>query len=146
MHKKDGLVRGSAILSLVALATGISVAQEYRGRVQGNVSDPSHAAVADAKVSLKNINTGIESSRQTDSTGHYLFDFVQPGTYSVSVETSGFQKFVQENVTVLTGGDVTVNAVLTVGAVTQTVNVSEEVAQVRVQHLHHDHHGAGRRC
>src|SRR5579883_1775722 len=118
-------------LALLCLPAGISLAQEYRGRVQGIVTDPSQAAVVGAKVTLRNIATGIEAVRDTDSTGHYLFDFVQPGTYSVAVEHAGFQRFLQENLTVLTRGDVTVNAMLTVGAVAETVNVTEEVAQVQ---------------
>jgi hypothetical protein len=132
--KLEMAARYAALISslvLVTLPGSAAFAQEYRGRVQGIVTDPSQAAVAGGKVTLKNVNTGVETTRVTDSTGHYLFDFVQPGLYSVTVEASGFQKFVQENVTVLTGGDVTVNAALVVGAVTQTVNVSEEVAQVQ---------------
>ena len=48
----------------------------------------------------------------------------------MTVEATGFQKFVQENVLVQATGDVTVNAVLTLGAVTQTVEVTAAVAQV----------------
>ncbi|HZT28401.1 MAG TPA: TonB-dependent receptor [Bryobacteraceae bacterium] len=118
-------------LALLGLMAGSAAAQEYRGRVQGIVTDPSQAAVVGAKVALRNMETGVENTRETDSTGHYLFDFVQPGTYSVAVEHSGFQRFLQENITVLTRGDVTVNAMLTVGAVAETVNVTEEVAQVQ---------------
>jgi len=106
-------------------------AQEYRARIQGTVTDPSQAAVAGASVTLRNVDTGVESTRQTDAAGHYLFDLVNPGRYSVSVQSSGFQRFVQENVTVLTGGDVSVNAVLSVGAVTETVSVNEVVSTVQ---------------
>lgn len=120
----------SLCVVLIALLAGIASAQEYRGRVQGTVSDPSQAAVAGAAVTLRNVNTNVESVRQTDSAGHYLFDLVQPGTYSVTVVAAGFQKLVQENVTVLTGGDVTVNAALVVGAVTETVSVTEQVSSV----------------
>jgi Carboxypeptidase regulatory-like domain len=117
-------------LLLVGLLTIVATAQEYRGRVQGTVADPSQAAVAGASVTLRNVNTGIESVRQADATGHYLFDLVQPGSYTVAVQAPGFQRFVQEGITVLTGGDVTVNAPLTVGAVSETVNVSELVSSV----------------
>ena len=110
-------------LTVIILLAGIAVAQEYRGRVQGIVSDPSQAAVAGATVTLRNVNTGVEVVRQTDAAGHYLFDFVLPGTYSVTVVAPGFQKFVQENAVVQTTGDVTVNASLAVGAVTETVSV-----------------------
>src|SRR5579871_1112406 len=117
----------------LAIAFGVVtiVAQEYRGRVQGIVTDPSHAAVANGHVSLRNVNTGVEVVRDSDAAGHYLFDFVNPGTYSVTVEATGFQRFVQENITVVTGGDVTVNAMLTVGGVNETVNVTEEITQVQ---------------
>jgi len=130
-------------LVVMALSAGTALAQEYRGRVQGMVGDPSHAAIANAKVTLRNVNTGIEVVRETDTAGHYLFDFVNPGIYSVAVEAPGFQRFVQENVTVLTGGDVTVNAALTVGAVNETVNVTAEVTPSAIQYIQHDDHGAG---
>ena len=124
-------VQGFALLALTVLLAAVAAAQDYRAKVQGMITDPSQAAVAGAKVTLKNVNTGVESVRQTDATGLYVFDFVIPGTYSVSVEASGFQKFVQDNVTVLTRGDVTVNAQLVVGSVAETVTVSEQVAAVQ---------------
>ena len=114
------LAMGSS-LAVTGLLTGIATAQDYRAKVQGIVTDPSQAAVLGAKVTLKNVNTGVDNVRQTDSTGHYLFDFVQPGTYSVTVEASGFQKSLQDNITVLTRGDVTVNAALAVGGVAETI-------------------------
>src|ERR1041384_6814129 len=109
-------------LMAMLFTLGTAPAQEYRGRVQGTVTDARQATAPGATVTLRNVNTGIESTRQTDAAGHYLFDFVQPGTYSVSVQASGFQKFVQENIAVLTGGAVTVNAALTVGSITETVS------------------------
>jgi carboxypeptidase family protein len=75
---------------------------------------------------LRNVNTGIESVKETDAGGRYLFDFVQPGTYLVSVEASGFSRYLKENITVLTKSDVTVSARLSLGGVAETVNVSAE--------------------
>ena len=118
-------------LALVLLFTAVTTAQDYRGKVQGIVTDPSQAAVAGAKVALKNVNTGVEDVKQTDAIGAYAFDFVAPGTYSVAVEAAGFQKFLQDNITVLTRGDVSVNAPLTVGAVSETVTVAAQAAAVQ---------------
>lgn len=109
----------------------MAVGQDYRGKVQGIVTDPSQATVAGAKVNLKNVNTGLESARQTEATGTYSFDFVAPGTYSLGVEAAGFQKFLQENITVQTRGDVTINAQLTIGGVAETVTVSQQVSPIQ---------------
>jgi hypothetical protein len=114
----------------MSLLVNIGTAQDYRAKVQGIITDPSQAAVAGASVTLRNVNTGIEETKQTDSAGHYLFDFVQPGTYSVTIQAAGFQKFVQTNISVLTRGDVTVSPSLSVGAVSESVQVTGEVSQV----------------
>lgn len=124
------VVRVALFVLLACLLTQMVQAQDYRGKVQGIVTDPSQGAVANAKVTLKNINTGIETIRETDATGRYLFDFVQPGVYAVSVEATGFRKFDQDNVTVLTRGDVTVNASLTLPGVAESVNITSEVSSV----------------
>ena len=74
-----------SFLALVALTcAGSALAQEYRGRIQGVVTDPSKAVVAGATVTLRNNNTGVAAARTTDATGHYLFDLVEPGTYNVT--------------------------------------------------------------
>ncbi|MCC6363823.1 MAG: carboxypeptidase regulatory-like domain-containing protein [Bryobacterales bacterium] len=121
----------SCLVGIALLSTAPAPGQDYRAKVQGSVSDPSQAKIAGAKVLLKNINTGVESSRETDSNGTYIFDFVVPGTYSLTVEASGFQKYIQENIVVQTRGDVTINAQLVVGGVAETVTVTGQVSSVQ---------------
>lgn len=116
--------------SLFFSLPNLAFAQDYRATVQGTITDPSRSAVANAKITLKNMNTGVEAVKQTDEAGHYLFDFVLPGTYSIAAESTGFNRVVQENLNVLTRGDVTVNLQLSLGGVTQTINVSEAAAGV----------------
>ena len=96
----------------------------------GNVTDESKAAVVGATVTLLNVNTGIKVTRQTSDQGLYLFDNVDPGTYSVTVEMAGFGKFTQENILVQSGGDVTVNVGLKVGSVQSALTVTEAPAAV----------------
>jgi hypothetical protein len=112
---------------LVSLLASLSAlfGQDYRGRVQGVITDPSAAGIANAKITLRNTNTGIEQAKESGATGQYIFDFVEPGTYSISVEASGFGKYVQENIAVGVRGDVTVNVALQVGDLVQTVTVAE---------------------
>ncbi len=126
MTFKKAVVFGSWLLLCVALAS----AQEYRGRVQGIVTDSSDAVVVGATVTLKNVNTGVAMVRATDTTGHYLFDLIEPGTYSVTVAMQGFHRFLQENILVQNRGDITVNGVLQVGGLSETVTVKESPVAV----------------
>jgi hypothetical protein len=96
------------VFALLALSPA-GQAQTTRGRVEGTVTDESKAVVANATVTLANINTQWRVVRKTSATGLYVFDDVDPGNYTVAVEVVGFSKFVQENILVQTGGDVTVN-------------------------------------
>jgi hypothetical protein len=115
---------------VVAFAFALS-AQEYRGRVQGSVTDTSQAAVAGATVTLSNVNTGVASTRQTNEQGRYLFDLVLPGTYVVTVQLEGFNKFVQEKVLLQSRSDVTVDAVLRPGDVREAVTVTDQASTVQ---------------
>lgn len=119
------------IIALSVLFCTSGLAQEYRGRVEGLVTDASKAVIAGANVTLLNVKTGIRVVRPTSETGLYLFDLVDPGTYILTVEAAGFTKFVQENITVDMRGDVTVNAVLKPGDVKESVTV--EASPVDVQ-------------
>jgi hypothetical protein len=112
-----------ALLSLILSLALPLLAQDTRGKVQGIVSDSSGAVVAGATVTLLNDNTGVRATQQTSPNGQYRFDFVLPGTYSVTVELSGFRTFLQKNVLVEALGDVTVNAVLAIGNTRETVTV-----------------------
>src|SRR6476659_8180061 len=111
----------AGLIGLLILFSAIGAAQSYRGRVQGIVTDQSQAVIAGATVTLLNVGTGVSVVRQSGENGQYLFDLVDPGTYSVSVELSGFSKFVQKNILVQTRGDVTVNALLKTGSVQESV-------------------------
>jgi hypothetical protein len=124
----SALVPCLALVLLVATRAG---AQEYRGRVQGTVSDPSEAVVVGATVTLRNTQTDVATVRTTDATGRYLFDLVEPGRYTVSVELEGFKRFVQENILVENRGDITVNGVLQIGDRAETVSVSASPVSVK---------------
>ncbi|MCC6861759.1 MAG: TonB-dependent receptor [Bryobacterales bacterium] len=123
--------RGGFLLIAGVLFGSGAPAQDYRAKVQGVVTDSSEAVIVGAKVTLANINTGIASSKETSASGQYVFDFVEPGSYTVTVEQTGFNKFVQENITVQVRADITVNPVLTVGSVAEQVTVSETLPSVK---------------
>lgn len=119
------------VLLAVALCAIGALAQDYRARLQGIVTDSSDAAVGAAKVTLLNTGTGISAVRTTGVNGAYLFDNVEPGTYTVTAEFEGFSRQVQENVLVQTRADVTVNFSLKPGTLVETITV--EAAAVALQ-------------
>ncbi|MFN0106734.1 MAG: carboxypeptidase regulatory-like domain-containing protein [Bryobacteraceae bacterium] len=120
-----------ATAALSATLAAALYAQEYRGRVQGTVIDTTQAAIPGATVTLANVNTSVASTRQTDERGSYLFDLVLPGTYSVSVDARGFNKFVQTNVVLQSRADVTVDVSLKAGDVVETVTVTGQASTVQ---------------
>ena len=122
------MIRASIICVLLSAAVA---GQDYRARVQGRVSDPTQAVIAGAKVTLTNVNQGVDVVRETSVAGAYVFDFVDPGTYSLTVEANGFRKFVQQNILVQTRGDVTLDVELQVGAASQTIEVTETPAAIQ---------------
>jgi hypothetical protein len=122
-------MRNRSILILFVLAVLATLfvsktfAQAYRAQITGLVTDASGGNIPGATVTLSNVKTGVNARMQTDTSGVYVFDYVEPGTYRITVEATGFGKFVQENVIAQAGGDVTVNAQLSPGTLPQTVTV-----------------------
>jgi hypothetical protein len=114
---------GIAAIAFLLLMVSSVAAQDYRGKVQGAVTDENGAAIAGAHIVLRNVQTGVESTRESNDNGHYIFDFVEPGDYVVVVEQTGFKKSVQENVKVQVRSDITVDLKLAVGGVQETVTV-----------------------
>jgi hypothetical protein len=113
---------GAVLLGLMFTA-GVW-AQASRAQVQGLVTDSTQAPVPNATVTLLNVNTGVSTVRKTSDTGLYVFDLVNPGNYTITVTAEGFPAFKQPSFPVQSGGDVTINAVLNVGTLQQTVEVN----------------------
>src|SRR5688572_18466838 len=108
---------GAAVCLVLALA---ALGQSYRAKVSGIVTDQSGAVVVGATVTLSNLNTGVKVVRNTSETGLFVFDLIDPGVYSVTVEATGFSKFIQEKIQVQTRDDITVNAGLKPGAIAES--------------------------
>lgn len=127
---KSFIPRISLLLSLFAFTTAAAWAQSYYGAVRGVVTDPSGASVAGAHVTLTNEGTGEVRSTLASSAGQYLFSDVVPAGYSLQVESVGFKKFERKGITVGTQQEVTADLKLEVGAITESVEVTEAAPMV----------------
>jgi Carboxypeptidase regulatory-like domain/TonB dependent receptor len=102
-----------------------SHAQLAGSNLSGVVSDESGAAVANAKVSIKNLATGDVRDATTNADGVYSAPNLLPGNYEVTVTASGFQTLVQKGITLTVGSEQALNFTMKVGQLAQTVTVSE---------------------
>lgn len=126
------MIKSHVTVAVALLCTVASAwSQDSRGKVQGRVIDATDAVIVGAAVTLLNDNTGVSATTQSKPNGQYLFDFVIPGTYTVTVEIAGFNKFVQKNILVQARADVTVDARLQTGSTRESVTV--EASPVAVQ-------------
>jgi hypothetical protein len=88
------------ILAVGLLLPVIAIGQVLYGSLTGTVTDPSGAAVPGAKLQILNVNTGISKPAATDDRGAYLVEDLQPGSYKITVEATGFASAVTTDVQV----------------------------------------------
>jgi hypothetical protein len=115
-----------AVVCTLILGSSLSAQQDARGTVSGQVTDTTGANIAGANVRIANVATGVVVSAKTNESGNYTAPFIIPGMYTVSVESAGFRKSVRENVQIRIGDVVAVDMQLTVGDVSETIEVSAE--------------------
>src|SRR6266851_5964446 len=136
MHTGSGSQRTLAILILtigvaaLLLITTSAWAQSFRGSIRGAVTDPSGSIIAGAKVTAKNIGTGLQREATTGPDGAYVLAELPAGVYTVAAQAAGLSPAAQ-NVQVNVGLDTTANFDLTkVEKRQEQLNVSAEAPLV----------------
>ena len=117
-----------ALLSSSTLAHSQSAAAS--GRMEGTITDPSAAAVPDAEVRVRNQNTGIVTTVRSTAEGEFIVLYLDPGTYEVSIEKTGFRKLVLKDITITVGTRAILHPQLSVGQIETSVTVSAETPLV----------------
>ncbi len=112
-----------ALLFLVCAPAAPAAAQTSFGGVNGTVTDPSGAVVPGATARLINEATNIESRITTNQSGYFSFVNVRPGAYVLRIEATGFKTAQVATFNVGVNEMVTQNVTVSVGAVTETVQV-----------------------
>ena len=130
---KRGLGVALLIVSIVVMAAAAS-AQSGAGSIAGTVKDTSGGAVPGATVTVASPDNGVDQTGQTNLQGGFIFPLVPPGTYTVSVELSGFKKAVKSNVILPVASRVNVgDVVLEVGNVSESVTVEANLGRLQLQ-------------
>jgi hypothetical protein len=108
----------------VASVGSLALAQSaVTGAVGGSAIDSNNAVVANATVTLRSADTNKVETATTDSEGRFRFTNLQPGVYVLTVSATGFSEFKLDQVIVEVGRLSNIEAVLSVGAATSTVDI-----------------------
>ena len=124
------LAVGLLALLTLAVSPAIASAQMTRGGIAGTVRDTSGAIVPGATITVTNVATNAVQTAVSDAQGFYRVAALEPGTYTVSVELSGFSKVEQRDVRVRTALDSTVDVTLKPATLGETVTVTAEATTV----------------
>lgn len=116
----------SSLLRILIALLGLSaaaLAQIGGGSLVGNITDPSGSAVAGAKVTAINTETGVSRSTESNETGYFEFPLLPAGQYRLEAEQQGFRKATTAAFPINTGTRPRVDLKLELGQVTETVEV-----------------------
>jgi hypothetical protein len=112
--------------SLLLLTAIQCRAQEFRSTLSGIVTDSQGAVIAGAKLAAKQKETGAEFQTVSGQDGQYTLPFLPPGDFVLSVEATGFKRFVREGIRVSTNQRIALDVSMEVGAVTENVTITAE--------------------
>src|SRR4051794_17640466 len=128
------MLRSQLVLIVVTFLGSLApaIAQTTAG-VRGTVSDGTGAAIAQAKVTVTNSETGLASTVTTDSSGTYSVTLLPVGLYTVTVEAVGFKRFEQSGIRLTTNEVAGLNVTLELGTVFEKVEITSSASLVNTQ-------------
>jgi hypothetical protein len=118
-------------LSVLLATVFLGFSQPARGQavnatLLGTVNDSSGAPVANVKLTITELNTGVSRSSQTNDSGNYVVPDLPPGAYRVTAELSGFKRASRAGIDVIVNTTQRVDLVLQPGDVSDTITVEAE--------------------
>lgn len=109
---------------LLAIAVAPAAAQITTGTILGTVKDPSGAVVPQARIVVRNLETGLTRTITTNASGAYILPELPLGHYTLRAEAPGFSTFVQTGLELHVQQNLRVDIALRVGKATQQVTVT----------------------
>ena len=137
--KRHREVRGSCIvLTLLAVLTSITAipraaAQDYRAKITVEVKDATGALVANAELLLTRVSTKDQTKAVTDDQGAFIFQLLEPDTYTLNVTAPGMAPAQINGITVQAYGASSVPVQLNVGTQASQVTVTDEPALLQTE-------------
>jgi hypothetical protein len=126
-----GTLRKFLGLALLILAGWTAAAQQITGSIRGTVIDPTGAVVRGASVSATQFETGLVRAATTDNNGAYILLELPVGHYQLQVEAKGFEKYLQQGITLNVNETASIPVHLVVGAESQQVEVMSDAQLIQ---------------
>jgi hypothetical protein len=126
---------GLALVTVLGLccASQPLLSQQITASITGTVEDSSGAALPGATVTARDVERGTSATAKTGQGGEYNFNDIPIGNYEVKAEAAGFDTAIQPPITLVLNQRARVDFKMKVGAVTNTVQVSSEAAQLQAE-------------
>lgn len=131
--RQSHFIKAIPTLLIILMLTTLSFGQTEKGSIVGTVTDSNGGAVANATVTITALGNKTTQTFTTNSEGIYNAPFLNPGNYEVSASAAGFSRSVVSDVVVPVGSRVGVSLELKVGAVTETVEVTDAAPLVQTE-------------
>src|SRR5688572_10510087 len=120
---KRPCVAAGAALVLALMPPPPAQAQDFRGSIAGVVTDSQGGAMPGVSVTVTNLATNVGTTVITDSGGRYRVQYLNSGSYSVTLQITGFKSFSRKPIEVRVGDVLTIDAKLETGQIEEVVEV-----------------------
>jgi hypothetical protein len=131
--KASILLKALGVFALGLLSATSILAQANAVDLGGSITDPQNAAVAGAKITVRNLATNATRSVQSNEAGRYIVVNLPPGSYELTVEKAGFAKAVNPELVLEIGRAAELNVQLKIQAGAETVTVTESTELVETR-------------
>ena len=118
------LAKALCVIAAISLVCSQCPAQIASAELSGNVLDASGAAVPDATVTARNVETTIAHTTVSGKSGDYVLGDLPPGDYALTVESPGFRKLEQTGINLQVNQQARIDLALQVGQTAETVSVT----------------------
>ena len=123
----------SIACGMLLVGSVLAIAQLNRGTVTGTVTDSMGAVIPGVTVSIRNVETNAAYKTGSTGVGQYTMPNLPVGSYELAFEAEGFKKLIRSNVPVNATEVVRIDAVLQVGSITESIEVTAEIPRVQTE-------------
>lgn len=119
-------IRSAIVVLAIFLTCSFAVGQAYQAVLTGSVTDPSHALVPNATVTVTNLDTGVSRVTKTNGVGIYFVAPLLPGRYRLDVRATGFKSYTRTNISLQVAQNANIDVPLQIGTPGEVVTVTTD--------------------